>query len=285
MISAYFNGKFVDSNDPVIPIDERGHQFGDGVYEYIRIYNGKPFMLEEHVDRLYQSAYAIKLQIDPNRDALKNTMLELIQKSGLTNLDLYVQVTRGIAPRNHLFPDCPVSVSMTVKPFRTIKTGEKGAGVILCPDERWQNCYIKSLNLLPNILAKQIAFEKGFLEAVLVRDGKVTEGTSSNVYIVKNSSITTTPLSKHILSGITRMAVKDIAIETGIPFIEKQFTPDEMIQADEIFITSTSLEIMPIVRVEDKEISGGKTGTITRTLQERFKERIFNSSQSNFTSL
>ncbi|WP_423799944.1 D-amino-acid transaminase [Neobacillus sp. SAB-20_R2A] len=277
MISAYFNGKFVDSNDPVIPIDERGHQFGDGVYEYIRTYNGKPFMLEEHVDRLYRSAYAIKLQIDPNRDALKNTMLELIQKSGLTNLDLYVQVTRGIAPRNHLFPDCSVSVSMTVKPFRTIKTGEKGAGVILCPDERWQNCYIKSLNLLPNILAKQSAYEKGFLEAVLVRDGKVTEGTSSNVYIVKNSSIITTPLSKHILSGITRMAVKDIAIETGIPFFEKQFTPDEMIQADEIFITSTTMEIMPIVRVEDHEINGGEVGTITRTLQEQFKERIFHS--------
>ncbi|MCH6265034.1 D-amino-acid transaminase [Neobacillus citreus] len=277
MISAYFNGKFVDANDPVIPIDERGHQFGDGVYEVIRIYNGKPFMLEEHVDRLYQSAYAIKLQIDPDCGALKNTMLELIRESGLINLDLYVQVTRGMASRNHLFPDCPVSVSMTVKPFRTIKIGEKGAGVTFLPDERWQNCFIKSLNLLPNILAKQSAYEKGFLEAVLVRDGKVTEGTSSNVYIVKNSSIITTPLSKHILSGITRMAVKGIAIENGIPFIEKQFTPDEMIQADEIFITSTTMEIMPIVRVEDHEINGGEVGTITRTLQEQFKERIFHS--------
>ncbi|MFC4801304.1 D-amino-acid transaminase [Neobacillus sp. GCM10023253] len=277
MISAYFNGKFVDADDPVIPIDERGHQFGDGVYEVIRIYNGKPFMLEKHVERLYQSAYAIKLQIDPDRDALKDTMLELIQKSGLINLDLYVQVTRGIAPRNHLFPECPVSVSMTVKPFRTIQIGEKGAGVTLLPDDRWQNCYIKSLNLLPNILAKQSAYEKGFLEAILIRDGKVTEGTSSNVYIVKNSTIITAPLSKHILSGITRMAVKDITIETGIPFIEKQFTPDEMIQADEIFITSTTMEIMPIVRVEDHEINGGEVGTITRTLQERFKERIFHS--------
>lgn len=277
MISAWFNGEFVDANEPVVPIDERGHQFGDGVYEVIRIYNGKPFMLEEHLDRLYQSAHAIKLKINSDRENLKSNMLELIQKSGLIDLDLYVQVTRGMASRNHLFPDCPVSISMTVKPFRTIQVGDKGAGVILHPDERWANCYIKSLNLLPNILAKQVAYERGFLEAILVREGKVTEGTSSNVYIVKDFSIITTPLSKNILTGITRMVVKNLAEANGIPFVEKQFTPEEMIQADEIFITSTTLEITPIVRVEDKEINEGKVGTITKTLQERFKEIIKNS--------
>ena len=274
MISGWINGRFVDPNDPVVPIDERGHQFGDGVYEVIRIYDGKPFMMDEHLDRLYQSAHAIKLEMDRDRDALKGDMLELIQKSGLTNLDLYVQVTRGMASRNHLFPDCPVSISMTAKPFRTVQVGDKGAGVILHPDERWANCYIKSLNLLPNILAKQVAHERGFLEAILVRDGKVTEGTSSNVYIVKGSSIITTPLSKHILTGITRMVVKELAEKMGIAFVEKPFTPNEMIQADEIFITSTTLEIMPIVRVEDKEINEGKVGTVTRTLQELFRENI-----------
>lgn len=272
MITAYFNGTYIDSADLVVPIDERGHQFGDGVYEMIRVYNGTPFMLEEHMDRLYRSAHAIKLQIDPDRSALKNTMFELIQKSGLTNLDLYLQVTRGIAPRNHLFPNCPVSVSMTVKPFRTIQIGENGAGVTFYPDERWQNCYIKSLNLLPNILAKQSAHEDGYLEAILVRDGKVTEGTSSNVYMVKNSAIITTPLSKHILSGITRMAVKDIALQAGIPFIEQHFTPDDMLQADEIFITSTTMEIMPIVRVRDQVMNKGKAGAITSTLREKFNE-------------
>ncbi|MGE7762237.1 D-amino-acid transaminase [Peribacillus sp. NPDC097895] len=271
MISAYFNGKFVEPNESVIPIDERGHQFGDGVYEVIRIYDSKPFMMDEHLDRLYRSADAIKLRIDPNREALKNTMLELIQKSGLTNLDLYVQVTRGMAPRNHLFPDGPVSVSMTAKPFRSTPVGDKGASVILHPDERWENCYIKSLNLLPNILAKQLAYEQGFLEAILVRDGKVTEGTSSTVYIVKDSSIITTPLSKHILSGITRMVVKNLAGYLRIPFVEKQFTPDQMVKADEIFITSTTLEITPIVRVDDKQIKDGTTGTVTKALQEQFK--------------
>ncbi|MFD6210656.1 D-amino-acid transaminase [Peribacillus sp. NPDC060253] len=272
MISAYFNGKFVEPNESVVPIDERGHQFGDGVYEVIRIYDSKPFMMDEHLDRLYQSADAIKLRIDPNWKALKNTMLELIQKSGLTNLDLYVQVTRGMAPRNHLFPDGPVSVSMTAKPFRSIPVGDKGASVILHPDERWENCYIKSLNLLPNILAKQLAYEQGYLEAILVRDGKVTEGTSSNVYIVKDSSIITTPLSKHILSGITRMVVKNLAGHLRIPFVEKQFTPDQMVKADEIFITSTTLEITPIIRVDDKLINDGTKGTVTKALQEKFKK-------------
>jgi D-alanine transaminase len=271
MISAYFNGKFVEPNESVVPIDERGHQFGDGVYEVIRIYDGKPFMMDEHLDRLYQSADAIKLRIDPDREVFKNSMLELIQRSGLTNLDLYVQVTRGMAPRNHLFPECPVSVSMTAKPFRSIPVGDKGASVILHPDERWANCYIKSLNLLPNILAKQAAYEKGYLEAILVRDGKVTEGTSSNVYIVKDSSIITTPLSKHILSGITRKAVENIAEHLGIPFVEKQFTPDEMIQADEVFITSTTLEITPIVRVDEKQIDDGTPGPVTKALKKEFK--------------
>jgi len=274
MILAYFNGEFVEPNESVVPIDERGHQFGDGVYEVIRIYDGKPFMMDEHLDRLYQSADAIKLRIDPNREAFKNSMLELVQRSGLTNLDLYVQVTRGMAPRNHLFPECPVSVSMTAKPFQIIPVGDKGASVILHPDERWANCYIKSLNLLPNILAKQVAYEKGYLEAILVRDGKVTEGTSSNAYIVKDSSIITTPLSKHILSGITRMAVKNLAELLRIPFVEKQFTPDEMIIADEVFITSTTLEITPIIRVDDKQINDGTPGPVTKALKEQFKQII-----------
>lgn len=274
MISAYFNGKFVEPNESVIPIDERGHQFGDGVYEVIRIYEGKPFMMDEHLERLYQSADAIKLRIDLNREAFKNAMLEMIQRSGLMSLDLYVQVTRGMAPRNHLFPECPVSVSMTAKPFRSIPVGDKGASVLFHPDERWANCYIKSLNLLPNILAKQAAYEKGYLEAILVRDGKVTEGTSSNVYIVKDSSIITTPLSKHILSGITRMAVKNLAEHLSIPFVEKQFTPDEMIRADEVFMTSTTLEITPIICVDNNQINDGTPGSVTKALKEQFKKII-----------
>jgi D-alanine transaminase len=273
MAIAYFNGNFIQSDEPAVPIDERGHQFGDGVYEVIRIYNSVPFMMDEHLERLYQSAAAIKLDLKQDRESLKNTISELIEKSGLTNLDIYLQVTRGIASRNHLFPDCPVSISMTAKPFREIPDNvrENGASVMLHPDERWENCYIKSLNLLPNILAKQAAYEKGCLEALLVRDGKITEGTSSNVYMVKNSSIITTPLSSRILCGITRIAVKQLAEKLTIPFIENYFTTEEMLQSDEVFITSTTTEIMPVVRIDGKEINGGKPGPVARALYEQFK--------------
>lgn len=272
MSIAYCNGIFLDVNDPILPIDERGHQFGDGVYEVIRIYNQVPFMLEEHLDRLYQSAAAIKLQMGHDRETLKQIISELIRRSNLTNLDVYLQITRGIAPRNHLFPSCPVSLTMTAKPFRSIpaELKEKGASAIFYPDERWANCYIKSLNLLPNILAKQEAFEKGCLEAILVREGKVTEGTSSNVFLVKESSIFTTPLSKQILSGITRMAVKQLAQNMQIPFIETNVTPEDILHADEVFITSTTAEIMPVVRVGDQTIHDGKPGSITKMLHQRF---------------
>lgn len=275
MSIAYLNGIFIQPDEPALPIDERGHQFGDGIYEVMRIYNGKPFMLDEHLERLYRSASAIRLKLQHDREAFKQIVTELVQRSGLADLDVYVQVTRGIAARNHLFPDCPVSIAMTAKPFREIpaEARSEGASAMLHPDERWENCYIKSLNLLPNILAKQAAFEKGCLEAILVRNGRVTEGTSSNVYIVKQSTLYTTPLSNHILSGITRIAVKKLAEELGIPFEETYFTPEELLQADEVLITSTTLEIMPIVRFEgDCQIGNGQPGPVTKALYERFNQ-------------
>lgn len=275
MSIAYFNGRFVDSVDPVVPIDERGHQFGDGVYEVIRIYNKKPFMLDEHLDRLYMSAEAIALPFRQERESFQAIIHQLIEKSGLDNLDVYLQITRGMAPRNHLFPDCPVSVSMTAKPFRSIpaELREKGAKAILHPDERWANCYIKSLNLLPNILAKQKAHEQGCLEAILFRDGSITEGTSSNVFVIKDSCLYTTPLSRHILAGITRMAVQQIAAEAALTFTEKHVTLEELAEADEVFITSTTSEIMPVVQVEEKIIGAGQPGPITRLLQEKYTVR------------
>ncbi|MFB6365559.1 D-amino-acid transaminase [Paenibacillus elgii] len=275
MALAYFNGKLIQSDEPVVPIDERGHQFGDGVYEVIRIYKGRPFMLDEHLDRLFKSASAIRLEIGHDGESLKRIIGELAQKSGLSDLDLYVQATRGIAPRNHLFPACPASVSMTAKPFREVPAEARASGisVMLHPDERWLNCWIKSLNLLPNILAKQAASERGCLEAVLVRHGVVTEGTSSNVYMVKDGAIRTAPLSNQILAGITRIAVQRIAHELRIPFVEQSFTPEELRQADEAFITSTTSEVMPVVRFEDgSQIRDGQPGPVTRALYERFRK-------------
>ncbi|MBI0578000.1 D-amino-acid transaminase [Neobacillus cucumis] len=272
----YANGKYVQLDEPVIPIDERGHQFGDGVYEVIRVYNGKPFMLEEHLQRLIQSAKAIKLPIQQSAEDFKALILEAVQKSNELESAVYLQITRGVAVRQHLFPAASVSMTMTVRSVQAMENEArvKGMKAIFHEDERWANCYIKSLNLLPNILAKQIAHEAGCYEAILVRDGFITEGTSSNVYMVKDGVVYTTPLSKQILSGITRMAVKKVTESLGIPFIEKKFTPEELLQADEVFITSTTSEILPIVNVDGKSIGDGNPGGWTMKAYQKFKELI-----------
>lgn len=278
MSIGYVNGRFVDLNEPVIPIDERGHQFGDGVYEVIRVYNKKPFMLREHLERLQTSAEAIKLKLDQTLEQYEQLIKEAIEKSALTDCDVYLQITRGVAVRNHLFPDVSVSTTMTVRPAKQLPRHlrENGVSAIFHDDERWANCYIKSLNLLPNILAKQTAHEKGSYEAILVRDEYVTEGSSSNVFIVKNGTIYTTPLSKHILSGITRMAVKSIIETEGLTLVEEKFTKEDVLESDEVFITSTTSEILPIVTIDGQKIGTGKPGEIATTLYQKFQENIAN---------
>jgi D-alanine transaminase len=276
MAIGYLNGKIINSDDPVLPIDERGHQFGDGVYEYIRVYGGHPFMMKEHLDRFFKSAEAIKLNLDHSREDIEEITAGLIKRSELSDCDIYMQATRGIAPRNHLFPNVPASISMTVKPFRAMDETlrENGASIKLLPDERWQNCWIKTLNLLPNLLAKQEAFESGAFEAVLVRDGVVTEGSSSNLFLVKEGELITPPATKHILHGITRMAVMDIAGELGILVKEETFTPDAVLTADEVFLTSTGIEIVPVTTADDQKIGSGKPGDITKKIYEAFMKRV-----------
>lgn len=274
----YFNGKFIKLDEKVLPIEERGHQFGDGVYEVIRVYNGKPFMLEEHLERLMRSAKEIHLPLTKTKEDFRELILTGIEKAEILEAAVYLQITRGIAPRQHPFPDVPVSVSMTVKHVPTVpeEIRKNGATAITHPDERWENCYIKSLNLLPNILAKQTAVEAGCYEAILIRNGYVTECASSNVYIVKNGEVITTPLNKHILEGITRKAVEQLTDRLSIPFVEKHFTKEEMLAADELFITSTISEVLPVVKVDQQPIASGKPGPITEKLYKEFQQIIPN---------
>ena len=272
----YVNGKFVSLDEKVIPIDERGHQFGDGVYEVIRFYGGKPFMLAEHLERLMKSAKAIRLPVTQSADDFRQIISTAVEKSGLSDCYVYLQITRGIAKRNHLFPDVPVSVTMTVREATpwAAEVREKGVSAITREDERWANCYIKSLNLLPNILAKQEAHDAGAFEAILIRDGVVTEGSSSNVFIVKNGTVITPPLSKHILAGITRMAILNILKETGIPYEEKNFSEKELLGADEVFITSTTSEVLPVVSINGLPVGSGKPGELTKWIYKEFQKRI-----------
>lgn len=275
MSIGFINGKYVSLNEPVIPIEDRGHQFGDGIYEVIRVYNGKPFMLDEHLTRLMNSAQAIRLPLRENQNHkyFQGLIKEAIGKSGLLECSVYLQITRGFAPRNHLFPEnTPVSISMAVKPITPIAQAIRNSGVktIIHDDERWANCYIKSLNLLPNILARQTAYDNGCFEAILIRDGFITEGTSSNIFMIKKGKVFTTPLSKKILPGITRAAVKQICAELNIDFIEKEYTTNELFQAEELFLTSTTAEILPIVEVSGQKIGTGCPGTVTQKLDKQY---------------
>lgn len=257
------------------PFEERGLQFGDGVYEVIRIYSGSYYLLEEHVARLFRSAEAIKITLPFDQAELTDLFLELIELNKM-NADgkVYVQVTRGSAPRDHLFPEQtdPNIYAYIQDLSRNLESLDKGIAALTQPDIRWENCYIKSLNLLPNVLAKQEAQENDCFEAILHKNGLVTEGSSSNIYMVKDGSIYTYPATKQILHGCVRMRVEKFAEDINISFIEKGFTLEDIVKADELFLTSSTTEITPIVKVDGNLISGGKPGVITRQLQKAYEQ-------------
>src|SRR5699024_277089 len=235
------------------PFEERGLQFGDGVYEVIRIYNGAFHLLEEHIDRLYRSLAAIKINAPYEKETLIHSLYQLIKVNNVsTDSIIYLQITRGSAPREHTFPEAikPNMYAYIKDLPRKEAQMMNGVKTITKKDERWDNCYIKSLNLLPNVLAKQTAKENGCYEAILYRDGFVTECSSSNVYLVKDKQIFTHPPTNNILHGCVRMKVKQLAMDFNIPFIEEPFPADSITSADELFLSSTTSEIMPIIQVD-----------------------------------
>lgn len=268
-------GKFAHKDNLKFPYEERGLQFGDGVYEVIRIYLGRPYLLEEHVARLFRSLDAVRIRIKQTEEEMIALLNNLIKKNEMKQDGyIYLQVTRGSAPRKHLFPEntTPNLYAYLVNQERNLDGIEHGVKTISLRDERWKNCYIKSLNLLPNVLAKQTAHEKGCYEAILHDDNVVTECSSANVFLVKDEKIYTHPATNRILNGCVRMAVKRFAKELNIPFIEQPFTVDDMFEADEMFLTSSLSEVLPIVEVDGKRIAAGKPGNISRQLQRAYEK-------------
>ncbi|WP_106498173.1 D-amino-acid transaminase [Lentibacillus sp. Marseille-P4043] len=265
--------KFAHRDSLQYPFEERGLQFGDGIYEVIRIYHGEYYLLEEHVSRLFRSAEAVKIQLPFEKEELKTLLNTLLTKNDVqTDAKVYLQVTRGSAPREHTFPvGVAANAYVYVKALpRNLEFLENGVGAITQRDVRWENCYIKSLNLLPNVMAKQEAKEHGCYEAILNRDGFVTECSSSNVYLVKNGEIFTHPATRNILHGCVRIRVEQFANRLGIPFNEDGFSVTDIETADELFLSSSTSEIMPIVTVDDKPVADGKPGKITQQLQEAY---------------
>lgn len=276
--TAYLNGNFLPMEEIHISPDDRGFLFADGIYEVVRWYPGFFYDFESHMERLKKGLGKIQIAWK-EADSFPAVAQKLIENNNLTGSDalLYLQVTRGIAPRSHSFPSTATAptVFASVKSF-TPETSEKesGIGVLSGEDIRWKKCDIKSVALLPNVLSYQSALEVGFSEFVFIRDGFFTECSHSNIFFVAADTIYTHPESDYILSGITRKNVIRIAQNTGIKVIEEPMHESRTKEITEIFITNTSWEITPVVRLGKSLIGDGKPGPLTRILREKFRAEI-----------
>ena len=240
--------------------EDRGYQFGDGVYEVIRTYQGHPFCMRKHLARLQRSASEIQISLPQNQKELESIITEGIQQSGYENCKVYIQVTRGVAPRNHEFSTALVpTLLITIREMLDLDARYHTVGVqaITVPDIRWGRCDIKSLNLLPNVLAKQQATEAGAFEAVFVRDGCITEGASSNVIMVKNGIMSTPELSHCVLEGVTLKCVIGLARDNGFAVNERAVILQEFEDADEVCLVGTTIEVLPVTRLNGQTVGVG----------------------------
>ncbi len=272
---AYVNGSYVPESDARISIFDRGFLFADGVYEVTPIVNGKLVDYDAHMERLERSLIELRMAWPCSKDAMQAMHLELIKRNTLHEGIIYMQVTRGVADRMFNFPKDITSSLVAFPQVMALvdnPNARTGVKIITTPDIRWLRRDIKSVMLLAPVLGKQEAYEKGAAEAWMVEDGMITEGTSSNAYIVKNDTIITRPLSNLILAGCTRRALFRLSQEHGVKIEERLFTPQEAYDADEAFLTSASQFVMPITEIDGKRVGGGQPGPVTRKLRELFLE-------------
>jgi len=276
---AYVNGVFCDLADAKVSIEDRGYQFGDGVYEVIAAYGGRLFLLEEHIARLERSCQAIDLAFDFQGCSIEQIIHEGMARSELSDAMIYVQITRGAAPRSHVIPnDLTPSLVMTFKPRRSLPEDlrRRGARVMSTPEIRWANCYIKAITLLPNVLARREAAKGGYDDAVFVTvEGEVRECTSANVFMVRDGMLVMPPLTQAILHGITQRFLLSCADGIGIPTRNEVLRIEEFRNADEAFMSSTLGEVLGITSLDGRPMGDGQVGPITQRLHEAFRRRAY----------
>lgn len=274
---AFLNGAFVPLAEAKVSIEDRGFQFGDGVYEVIRTYTGRPFALEAHLARLDRSAAALDLIQPYSHAEWTDHILEGIRRAAFPEAKIYIQLSRGVAPRDHAYStELTPTVVMTVREFHPLDRSMQAAGVdaLTTEDIRWGRCDIKSVNLLANVLARQQVKQAQVFEAILVRAGLVTEGAVSTVMVVRSGTVMTAPEGPHILSGVTRAVVLDLARTEGIPIQERFVSQADLYGADEVFLTGTTVEVLAVVRIDGKVIGDGRPGPITQRLAAGFTNRV-----------
>ena len=280
-MTVYLNGQFMNAEDAKIPVLDRGFIFGDGVYEVWRVVDGKLFEHARHERRLKKGLKTIEIAMaDREVEALHGVAERLLRENDLTRGEgtFYVEVTRGAAPRTHAYPPkgtAPTVFGMVSRFEVPHALREAGAKAVTQRDVRWLRCDVKTVQLLPNCMAKQKAQQAGALEAIFVRDGIVTEGTHTSVLGVKRGTLVTHPLGELILPSVTRELVLEIAREQGVPVSEKPFTDQEMFALDELFVSGTTTDVTPIVEVDGKRIGSGKPGPVTKQLYAGLQEKLY----------
>jgi len=274
---AYVNGRYVPRSEAGVSIEDRGYQFADGVYEVCEVRGGRLIDEQRHMARLDRSLNELRIARPMSRAALALVLRETVRRNRVREGIVYVQVTRGVAPRDFPFPPNGTQPSLVVTarstdPARLEKTAAEGIAVVTVPDIRWSRVDIKSVALLPNVLAKQAARDQGAREAWLVdAEGRITEGASSNAWIVsRDGVIITRPLGRDILPGITRSVVLDVIKAQGLKFEERAFTLEEAYGAREAFVTSASQIVQPVVSIDGRPVGNGAPGLLSTALRRDY---------------
>lgn len=275
MNDVFLNGEFLAADQAKVSVFDRGFLLGDGVYEVIPVYAGQCFQLIGHLKRLQVSLDGVRMKNPYSITDWKTMIEQLIERNGGGDQSLYLQVTRGVAPRDHVFPEgvTPTAFAMS-NPLQAVPEKYKKAGiaVITLPDIRWQNCNIKAITLLPNSLLKQQAQDAGAQEALLIKDGYLTEGAASNAYAVIDGTIYTAPKDKKVLPGITREVVIKLATQANIPLIEQAVSASELKQADEVWISSSTKEVLPVTKLDGEAVGDGVPGLIWQKMDVLYQQ-------------
>lgn len=268
----YLNGEYLPLSQAKVSVLDRGFLFGDGVYEVVPVYGGKPFRLPEHMERLGRSLAGIRMAQPLDETQWETIFQRLIH--GEEDQSIYLQITRGVGPkRDHAFPkaDVPPTVFAMCTPIAPIPA--TGAKAITVPDIRWQWCHIKAITLLANVLQRQQAVDEGCAEAILLRDGFAIEGSASNLFAVVDGVLLTPPKGNEILPGITRDLVVELALANAIPLQERKITLEELDRAEEVWVTSSTREVLPIIELDGKPVGTGEPGPVWSKMDALYQQR------------
>jgi len=283
--TVYLDGRFVPKSEAVVSVEDRGFLLGDGVYEVVPFYGGVPFYLDRHVERLRYSLDAVRIDFDTS--GVADIARRLIVENGLETADrsiVYLQVTRGVAPRTHWFPEQPVAPTVFGSAKAWTRPAEavwnRGFTAITVPDRRWTRVDIKTINLLPNVLAFQAAKDAKADDAILVRDGVAIEGAHQNFWAVIGGTVVTHAATNLILAGITRGVVLELARSLELPVAERPIQVEELAVAEELFFTGATGEVRPCVQVDGRTVGSGRAGPITRALSTAFLDLVEKTKQS-----